>query len=404
MQRNIVLLFLIRTSHWFFLVMPVIIPFYHACGLSVAEIMTLQAGFSAATLFLEIPSGYFSDVWGRRRTLIVGSLISSVGWAIYCFSSGFWPFLLAEVVMGIGQSFVSGTDSALLYDSLQVLRKEEEYTLYEGRVSSAGNFSEALAGMIGGYLAFVSLYMPFYGQAVVSLVGLFSSFFLTEPPVSLFRYPSFPEVWKVVKDTVFRDKRLSLRIWFSSLVGSATLTMAWMAQSCFLYIHLPMKIWGGAVNLYSILWTLLNLFVGLAALKAYQADRYFGEQKLSLLIWIGVVAGFAGVGAVPNYFMLLFMFLFYGVRGIATPVLKDYIQRITFSEIRATVLSVRNFIIRILFSCTGPLLGKIADTWHIPSAMWVAAAFYFMTGGIILMLMDRSSSKMEQRVADGPGD
>lgn len=59
--------------------------------------------------------------------------------------------------------------------------------------------------------------------------------------------------------------------------------------------------------------------------------------------------------------------------------LKDYINRITASEIRATVLSVRNFIIRLLFALVGPLLGWVKDVYTLPQALLLA-------GGIFLVL------------------
>ena len=37
---------------------------------------------------------------------------------VYCLASGFYGFLLAEITLGLGSSFLSGADTALLYDTL----------------------------------------------------------------------------------------------------------------------------------------------------------------------------------------------------------------------------------------------------------------------------------------------
>lgn len=63
----------------------------------------------------------------------MGSILGTVGFAIYAVSSGFIVFLIAEVILGIGQSFISGADSALMYDSLKADHRENEYVKYEGR-------------------------------------------------------------------------------------------------------------------------------------------------------------------------------------------------------------------------------------------------------------------------------
>ena len=100
------------------LIMPIITLFYQENGLGMKDVLLLQGIYSVAIVVLEIPSGYFADVWGRKSTLIIGSFLGVLGFAIYSFTSGFWSFLVAELVLGIGQSFISGSDSALLYDTL----------------------------------------------------------------------------------------------------------------------------------------------------------------------------------------------------------------------------------------------------------------------------------------------
>ena len=60
--------------------------------------------------------------------------------------------------------------------------------------------------------------------------------------------------------------------------------------------------------------------------------------------------------------------MFYFCRAIATPVLKDYVNRMTTSDIRATVLSVRSLIIRGLFVLVGPFFGYMTDGYGISCA------------------------------------
>ncbi|MFP3860730.1 MAG: MFS transporter [Bacteroidales bacterium] len=119
LQANIIKLYLIKISKWFMLFMPIIVLFYKNNGLSMQDIFTLKAAYSIAIVLLEIPSGYIADVLGRKKTLIIGAFLGFAGFLIYDFSFNFWGFLMAELVLGIGQSLISGADSALLYDSLK---------------------------------------------------------------------------------------------------------------------------------------------------------------------------------------------------------------------------------------------------------------------------------------------
>jgi hypothetical protein len=92
---------------------------------------------------------------------------------------------------------------------------------------------------------------------------------------------------------------------------------------------------------------------------------------------------------------LIVLYLFYLVRGYATPVLKDYINRITASHMRATVLSVRNFIIRFLFALTGPLLGWVKDIYSLPQALLLAGIIFLSISLLTAILFISTGKEME---------
>ena len=147
------------------LYMPIVVPFYESNGLTMKDIMILQAVYSIAIVILEIPSGYLADVIGRRKTLIIGAMFGTIGFATYSFSFGFMGFLVAEIILGIGQSCISGADSAMLYDSLLEKGMEKRYSRFEGRITSLGNIAEAAAGILGGVLAGITLRVPYFAQS-----------------------------------------------------------------------------------------------------------------------------------------------------------------------------------------------------------------------------------------------
>src|SRR5665811_1353610 len=135
-SKNIPRLYLIKISKWFNMVMPVVVLFYQDNGMGMQKIFILKAIYSVAVVFMEIPSGWMADVWGRKKTLILGSILGSAGFLVYSFSYGFLAFEVAEIILGIGHSFVSGADSAMLYDSVKADNKTDKYTKEEGRITS----------------------------------------------------------------------------------------------------------------------------------------------------------------------------------------------------------------------------------------------------------------------------
>lgn len=178
---NIARLYVVKISKWFNLVMPVVVLFYQDNGMGMQEIFVLKSIYSLAIVALELPSGWMADVWGRKKTLLLGAVLGSAGFLMYSFSYGFWAFVAAEIVLGAGHSFVSGADSAMLYESLKADKKPDRYVKHEGQITSAGNFAEALAGIAAGFLAAMSLRTPFYFQFAVATLAVPAAFSLKEP-------------------------------------------------------------------------------------------------------------------------------------------------------------------------------------------------------------------------------
>ena len=100
--------------------------------------------------------------------MILGAIFCFFGFLIISLSFSFWYFIIGEIILGIGSSFISGADSAILYDSLAESKKENEYTKVEGIAYGIGNFSEAIAGICGGLLAEISLRLPWEIQVIVA--------------------------------------------------------------------------------------------------------------------------------------------------------------------------------------------------------------------------------------------
>ena len=76
---------------------------------------------------------------------------------------------------------------------------------------------------------------------------------------------------------------------------------------------------------------------------------------------------------------LLVLFAFYGIRGYATPLLKDMVNTYCVSETRATVLSIRSLLIRVSFALLGPFIGSISAGYNLAVALQVS--------GLILMVL-----------------
>jgi len=75
-------------------------------------------------------------------------------------------------------------------------------------------------------------------------------------------------------------------------------------------------------------------------------------------------------------FLIALVYLF---RGIITPNLRNLININTTSEKRATVLSLRSFMISLSFALTAPLLGYITDIYTINYVFFLLAGITGIT-------------------------
>ena len=375
------------------LYMPIVVPFYESNGLSMKDIMVLQAVYSVAIVVLEIPSGYLADVIGRRKTLIIGAMFGTIGFTTYSFSFGFAGFLVAEIILGIGASCISGADSAMLFDSLLEKGEEKKYTKFEGRITSIGNIAEAAAGILGGLLAGITLRAPYFAQSFIALIALPAAITLKEPAQKMpLIKAGIKEIVHIARFALFEDRPLRRNILFSAITGTATLTMAWFAQPYFEYTLID-------IGWFGLLWTTLNLTVAVTSYTAHYLESKIGQVGSIILIALLIPLGYLVLSQVNLPFGLIILYLFYLVRGYATPVLKDYINRITASNIRATVLSVRNFVIRLIFAITGPLLGWVKDIYSLPQAL-LLAGIIFLTISILTAILFISTGKEMEGVRD----
>ncbi|WP_306516243.1 MFS transporter [Corynebacterium sp.] len=84
-------------------------------GLSLSQILLVQAGFSIAVLLFEFPSGSIADMISRRTLYFISRLVFCIFFVLVIFGHGFPLMLLAWIIYGLATALESGTlDAALI--------------------------------------------------------------------------------------------------------------------------------------------------------------------------------------------------------------------------------------------------------------------------------------------------
>ncbi len=349
------------------LIMPIVALFYNDNGLTSFDIFLLQAIYSISVALLEIPSGYMADIVGRKKSLILGSILGTLGYVIYSFSTTFSGFLSAEIILGLGGSLISGADSALLFDSLAATRMQHRYLQFEGRITSLGHFAETGAAICGGVIAVFFSYRAVYiSQAAIAALAIPASILLLEPGRDKHHgRPGLSHILLVCRNAIFTNRQLSSSIYLSSVTGVATLCMAWTAQIYFVTR-------GFDEITITPLWVTLNLTVAVVAAVTAKAVKTLGNRIAFLLIILYIPLTYILLGTLSLVPALISLYLFYSVRGYATPLLKDLINQNCESSTRATVLSIRNLFVRFGFALLGPSIGWMSNNYSLSSGLILA--------------------------------
>jgi MFS family permease len=359
---------------------PVITLFWtDQIGMSLADVMTLQAVFGLAVVVCEFPSGYLADRVGYRASLLIGGVAWVAGWVAYVRADTFAGVLLAEAILGVAAAFVSGADRALLWVSLEATDRGGEYTRWEGRLRAAAQVSEALSSAAGGWLYAIRPRLPFWLQIPTAALGLASIIALRDvprPPATRHR-SHLERAWHVVRFALARGGRLRVAMALSVALGLASFVMVWLIQPY-------MKARGIPPSWFGPLWAAAHVWLAAVSLASARVVGALGVRNTLLGCCLLVPLGYVGLAASPSAWGVVFYLAFMTLRGLQGPILAQVMQEDAPPEDRASVLSLAALLFRLCFVMAGPPIGALVDRVGMEPAL-VALAVVFTAAGLIAL-------------------
>lgn len=325
-------------------------------GLSIAQILLVQSIYSVAMVVMEYPSGYLSDRIGYRSALSLASIVGVCGWGLYTIADSFSSVLAAEILLGVSFAFISGSDNALLFETLKGSSEEQYYARHEGRMNGFGQIGEACGAIFAGLLYTTAPLLPFFIQIVVWGLALLLSRTLVEPERQIAAPQShFGEALQSTRYALIENRRLRYTLLLNVILGLASFYPVWLVQPY-------MQDGGVPVGWFGPIWAVANLSVAMSALASYRTHLRLGDRSIVLLFVLLSLGGYLGLGLVGGVWGFLFYYLLTCMRGLRGPMMLTYAQREIPSSNRAGILSLQSLLFRLGFVCTGPLVGKLADT------------------------------------------
>jgi MFS family permease len=343
-------------------------------GLSLTQILLLQGILSVSMVVMEYPSGYISDRIGYRVALSLASLLGMAGWGIYTVATSFAHVMVSEILIGTSLAFISGSDSALLYETLKQEGSELQYERHQGRMGGYAQGGEALGALFAGVLYAYAPLLPFMLQIGVWFLALMLTRTMIEPPREIAPHSGhLAEAWRTARYAFVENKSLRYTMLLNTVLGISSFYPVWLIQPYMQHAGVPLTWFGPA-------WCGANLTVAFFSLTSHRANAFLGERFMVLLFLLLIVVGYLGLGIVGGMWGFLFYYLLTSMRGLRGPMMLNLTQRECPSANRAGILSLQSLSFRVLFVCTGPLVGMLADK------VGVRQVFLFLLSGFLVLL------------------
>lgn len=148
---------LVNASLW----MPIWVVFLNTDRhLSLGQVYLIAGAGWVVQAVAEVPTGALADTYGRKVTLITGSLTLAVGLFLLAALTGFNGLLAAYLFWATGNALISGSDTAILYDSAAAVGREDEFPHMASMSFQVLLAAQATGSIAGGVLGAIDLRVP----------------------------------------------------------------------------------------------------------------------------------------------------------------------------------------------------------------------------------------------------
>ena len=365
--------------HNFMLILPVIVLVYVQRGISVGDFFLIQGIFRLVAFLFEIPSGYMSDRFSRRRVMIFGAIFATAGFATIAMAYGFWAIVLGEALLGVASALFTGTLEAYTYDLLKRNKTQKQFLKEFGNIMTFGSAASFIAAIFGGIL-----FARFGGDCLLWLQIFFAM-------ISVFAFcflPELLEIKRVVKNKTaiadaigitwrtLQNSRLRNLILFPAIFGAFTIVLLWISQPIMETAQVPVQLFGLYLGVKQFTEIVLSKY-------AYKICDKFGEIKVSILtIGAVVVSILMGLVAIYSpsmtlvYIVCAILSMLPGVRVLNNLQYNTLIHHSIKSQERGTVLSTRAMVSTVCGAITLMLAKVLLDGFGITATL---LALLFMT-------------------------
>jgi hypothetical protein len=308
-----------------------------------------------ALMALEVPTGWFADQFGHRKSLIAGSAVQIIGMLLCWMGRGVPGILAASLVVALGDAFRSGADQALLYRTCLALDREIDFQRIQGQTGAWQAVALLIQVLAGGLIVqrwgFAAGWIV---ETAVCAIGLGIACAMIEPPSASERRPE--SVYRKADGggarPTLRRKAPSLR--FIALVLPAAFVASGHTATTFL-----VQTMGGA-DAAEMTWLVAAIVLAEAIGSAIATGVRYAGLRTQVAIGLSGALTLA-IGLAVRPLLVASAIVLSLLDGLALPLRSVAIQRIANDAVRARTASLASACDMALKSIALPLAGSWRD-------------------------------------------
>ena len=336
-------------------------------GLNPLQLVLVGTTLELTAFLMEIPTGVVADVYSRRLSVILGFVLLGVGFLVEGSLPLFEALLVAQVIMGLGYTFLSGASSAWLVDEIGPERAGGAF-LRSAQVAQVTSF---LAIFVSVALASISLQIAIIAGGVMLLL-LAGLLVLVMPERGFQRRQSEErDTWRALFSTLregvslIRASQILLLIMLATIIHGAfsegfdRLSVAHILENFSLPPLGPINeiAWFGIISAVS-----MPLSIGATEVLRRRLDLSDGRlvAKTLMLVYIVMIASVLLFTLGENFALILLgLWLAQAARQVRNPLMEAWINLYVESDVRATVLSIQGQADAFGQIAGGPAVGAV---------------------------------------------
>jgi MFS family permease len=336
--------------------------FLLSVGLDIFQVMLVNAAYTVAQVFFEVPTGVIADTLGRRVSYLLAVGIIFLSTLLYMWFGlaglGVGQFAIASALLGLGYTFYTGAVDAWMVDALHSVDYPGRLEPIFARYGMVFGVSMLVGTTAGGFLGQVDLWIPYAVRAAVLVPAFLLGLLVMRDrgfkgrPLTLGSFGQ--ETRRIARAGIaygLRDRVVRF-IMFATLVQGIFFIYGFYSwQKYFLDLLGQDLVWvtGVIAACVGVTQILGNALVG-------HITKRVADRGLILMIAVGVsTAAIIGAALVQQFWVAVPLYLVSTAAfGVYMPVKQGWLNARIPSEERATIISLD-----ALFGDGGMTVGQV---------------------------------------------